>query len=358
MEYQIHATNITGLGAQKVVLSLIKGLNTNSQLNECIIYTAPIPELKTISGKAKVITKSNRFIPNSFYRLIELVFARKLFNDLPTIVLGDIPLRGIKNQVVLVHQPNLIHPSINKYSSKRIKYRIQRILFRQNLKYAKRILVQTDVMAKELSLSYPKASNKIQVITHPNPELDSSISNSKTQGKGIDKKIKLFYPAAGYPHKKHDFLKDIDNYFRKNHVTNYNFEIWITLTEQEFKPYEEITFLKNFGRLNFEEVQELYINTDAVLFLSSLESLGLPLIEAMRFNLPVIAPNLDYAKWVLENKGYYFENNKVPEFLNMLIVLSKDMQSSNVINYEKELKKFSKNWNEVAGVYYDLLKNK
>ena len=45
----------------------------------------------------------------------------------------------------------------------------------------------------------------------------------------------------------------------------------------------------------------LYKNADALLFPSYIETLGLPLLEAAAFGLPVLAADVDYAHEVLKD---------------------------------------------------------
>lgn len=358
MKYQIHASNIKGLGATKVVISLISGLSNNNNLRNCIIYAPKTMNLDFNSKHRGTVSILQTWLPNSIYRFIELKFSTWIFKNRPTMVLGDIPLRGIKNQIVLVHQPNLIKPEINKYSSKDLKYRILRYLFEKNLKYSKIVIVQTEIMARDLIKSYPQIRSVIKIITHPGPEFEGINYEERKIKKKLGHKLILFYPSAAYPHKKHDFLKDLEEFMNLESISEPIFEIWLTLNEEEYKPYKNISFIKNLGRLTLKEIHNTYKEVDAMLFLSSLESLGLPLLEAMNYNLPIITPKLDYALWILENKGYYFRDYSCSEFLKTLEIVKNDLVNFKAIDYKNEKLKFSKTWDEVAAEYYSLLATK
>ena len=52
------------------------------------------------------------------------------------------------------------------------------------------------------------------------------------------------------------------------------------------------------GYIDQKELLNYYLEVDALLFLSLEESYGLPLIEAMYFNLPIIVPDLEYARYL------------------------------------------------------------
>ena len=161
-KYNIHATNINGLGAINVA-------------NEILTSLLPLNNIEKIyySNGVKITTANDnycfykRILPNPISRLIEILFSRLFFENIPTLVLGDIPLRGINNQVLYIHQSNLVKPSINKFSSNNLKYKLLRLLFNFNLKYVKSIIVQTDYMKENLIKSYPKLKCPIKVIPLP-----------------------------------------------------------------------------------------------------------------------------------------------------------------------------------------------
>ena len=302
--YQIHATNINGLGASQVVVSYLDAYLQKEDINHTTIFLPNTGVLSSYQTERGTIERFKRKLPNAVSRLLECLFSRCFFKDLPTIVLGDIPLRGIKNQVVLVHQPNLIKPNVNAFSSRSLTFRINRFLFAINHKYAKKIVVQTGAMAKELISSYPSIKEKVIIAPQPVPNW---LALNKSVIKDNDDKTILFYPAACYPHKKHDFLLEIETYCKKNELETTNFEIWLTLTENEFTPLKDICFLKNLGRLDAQQMNDYYRKVDALLFLSSMESYGLPLVEALTINLPIITVEFDYSKWLCEGFAYYFK---------------------------------------------------
>jgi glycosyltransferase involved in cell wall biosynthesis len=55
----------------------------------------------------------------------------------------------------------------------------------------------------------------------------------------------------------------------------------------------------NHGEVNGGAVSTLYAGMDALIYASTLEAFGLPLIEAKLAGLPVIAPELDYVRDVV-----------------------------------------------------------
>ncbi|SNR74633.1 Glycosyltransferase involved in cell wall bisynthesis [Lutibacter agarilyticus] len=353
---QIHATNILGLGASQVVKSFLDSASNMGKLNSLKIYLplkGPLSSYKPATGS---VIRYKRIFPNGFSRFFECFFSKFIFPNVPTIVLGDIPLRGIRDQIVLVHQPNLIYPRINRYSGKSLNFRISRFLFSINHKFAKKIIVQTGAMATNLILSYPKIKDKVTVCPQPVPNwLDKKNGDMNVVN---DKKKKiLFYPAAFYTHKKHDFLLKINDYCESNNIELNDVEVWLTLFDEEFKPFESIKWIKNLGRLNAEEMNTYYNKADALLFLSCAESYGLPLIEAITLNLPVLTVDLPYSRWICENEGYYYRPYSEASFLMSLKKLLNDLKLNMKPDYSKTITKFPDSWDEVVKVFFKSIKN-
>lgn len=350
----IHSTNITGLGASQVVTSFIDAACNLNLLDKSIVFLPNEGLLLNYSPSKGKLYRYKRFLPNSISRIIEIFFGKYLFPEQPvTIVLGDIPLRAIKNQVVLVHQPNLIYPRVNPLSGKSIKFRLLRSMFKSNLKYATRIIVQTDVMKNELLLSYPQLVGKIEVVSQPIPSWFKFI-NDKKPVKKINQTLRLFYPAAGYNHKNHLFLKDFNDYLIKNTIEFPNIEVWLTLTSEEFAPFEKLSFVKNLGRLNHDQVINAYKQCDSLLFLSLAESYGLPLIESLSISLPILTIDLPYARWMCEDSVYYFRPNSFNSFLEKLYELNQDLCNNVNPNYKSTLSKFPKSWEEVVKIFFEV----
>jgi glycosyltransferase involved in cell wall biosynthesis len=351
---QIHATNINGLGASQVVISLLQSLSKNKDFKGSVVYLPETGLLQNYYPTSGEIKRFRRFLPNSISRLLECMFSRLYFDDKPTIVLGDIPLRGIKNQIVLVHQPNLIKPSVNPFSGKSLNFRINRFLFELNHKYAKKIIVQTGAMAAEMIASYPSIKNKIIISPQPVPNWLSLV---RIKPNKVTNKVIFFYPAAFYPHKKHQFLNLINKYLKSKNTHDLDFEIWLTLSNEEFLMFRDVKFLKNLGRLNTQEMNKKYSEVDALLFLSSMESYGLPLIEALTLNLPILVADFNYSRWLCEDLAYYFKPYDEQSFINSLNILSKDISEKKEVNYTKVLTKFPKDWSIVAEIFINALKN-
>lgn len=69
----------------------------------------------------------------------------------------------------------------------------------------------------------------------------------------------------------------------------------------EVKKYGVEDIIQFDGKFKHDELLGLYKSADALLFPSYIETLGLPLLEAAAFGIPVLAADVDYAHEVLKN---------------------------------------------------------
>jgi glycosyltransferase involved in cell wall biosynthesis len=110
-----------------------------------------------------------------------------------------------------------------------------------------------------------------------------------------------------------DFIYVADGQVHKNHRRL--LEAWKLLDEQGIRPSLALTLgprdrelatelinaanrlnIVNLGLLPHDELMKLYRQARALIFPSTIESFGLPLVEAAALRLPILAPELDYVR--------------------------------------------------------------
>jgi len=354
MSILIHATNINGLGAIQVVKSVLPPIFNYFQNESILCY---LPENKNdfpenLNSCNYQINYFKRNLPNSISRFSECVFSRFYFKKADKIlVLGDIPLSGFNNQVVLVHQPNLVKPKFDIHTGKGLKFCVERLLFNKNKKNVKSFVVQTKPMKDALSFSFNIPKYKIHVIPQPPPNWFTK--KTKTVHNTSNDCITLFYPAANYPHKNHAILDKMDDYIQS---LNFKVEIVITLDPRDvpFTSYNK-PWIKFIGRLSPEECLAQYRKSHALFFPSFLESYGLPLVEAMILGLPIICSDYPYARWVCEDEAIYFDPQSGRSAANAVKSLYHKMSANLYVDWTKSLAKLPKSWDDVAHKIGELL---
>lgn len=121
-------------------------------------------------------------------------------------------------------------------------------------------------------------------------------------------KYDFCYVSTVSPHKNHR------NLFEAVKILTRKFDFTIAVTIRQLDQNKELLniisninanlgkeVIINFGRLNREEVMELYSQSRAIVFPSLMETFGLPLIEAIQCNLKILASDKPFTHAVIKN---------------------------------------------------------
>lgn len=133
----------------------------------------------------------------------------------------------------------------------------------------------------------------------------------------VPKRLDLLYVSRFYPHKNHRFLTDLSkslNHQKIDHRILVTVDPSITEADNFLSTIDDDDVsIVNLTELEQDELIEHYRNADLFIFPSKAETFGNPLIEAMCFALPIIVPDLPYARSVVGDAGIYYEENNVQD---------------------------------------------
>jgi glycosyltransferase involved in cell wall biosynthesis len=197
-------------------------------------------------------------------------------------------------------------------------------------------------MKSALISCYPEVVGRVYIVPQPAPNwlLRSNLKRTKSNRSSLG--LKLFYPAAHYPHKNHHLLSAITH-------SNLWFMSELVLTiPKELNPNPEVNWIKCVGALDPSSVLDMYKNTDGLLFLSFTESLGFPLIEAMWVGLPIICPDLPYARTLCGNIAIYFNPADINSLSSAITELNQRKQNGWWPDWSTQLAAIPKDWDVVA----------
>jgi hypothetical protein len=345
---RIHATNIMGLGAIQLVQSLLPAMESLGNYEIRAIYLPAQGALATYGAvsNSTVLVRRKRNLPNAISRIFECtLFAHRFEGEGSLLVLGDIPLRCKGPQTVFVQTPLLTKSANSNLKIGALKFLIARNLFRLNAHFASAFIVQTEAMKNALSETYPAISAKIHVIGQPAPGWLLAAGLRRTGPNPYPTAgMRLFYPAAGYPHKNHQLL---------SRIASSDGVAWpissLTLTiRQELHPNPTIGWMQCVGRLIPEDVLKVYGKADGLLFLSLSESFGFPLVEAMWMGLPVVCPDLPYARVLCRDEAIYFDPNDVFSLRAAVIELDRRLKAGWWPDWREQMKVIPESWAAVA----------
>lgn len=156
------------------------------------------------------------------------------------------------------------------------------------------IIVQSETMARQIERSLGRVARVVPFL--PMPARAAAVASGVAD---------FIYVASGEAHKNHAVL----------------IEAWERLARQGITPSLDLTIdagsrpdlagrlqaaaaagarIRCLGGLDSDEVAGLYQSAKALIYPSLFESFGLPLLEAKQAGLPVLAPERDYVRDVIE----------------------------------------------------------
>ena len=344
---RLHLTNIKGLGASELIKSLLPALESQESVSVSEMYVPAegfFLTYKPVKKNTKVTTYL-RAISNPISRILECTLLAGSFNgNSALLVLGDVPLRCNSTQVVFVQTPQILKTKQFNLSIDGLKYFVSRMLFQYNSAHVKSFIVQTNVMRDQLLLSYPNLMGRVHVVAQPVPSWLIKSALKRTKRLFQDESLRLIYPAANYPHKNHELLT-FDN-LRK--VNNWPVKEVIFTLDPSLNLFAAASWIKCVGILSPSEMVTQYASVDALLFLSKKESYGLPLVEAMYVGLPIVCPDLPYARTLCGNKAIYFIHDDVKSLHSAITELNGKLKSGWWPDWSGELTRIPKSWEDVA----------
>ncbi|HET9570344.1 MAG TPA: glycosyltransferase [Bacteroidales bacterium] len=166
-------------------------------------------------------------------------------------------------------------------------------LYRINTTKNDFIVVQQDWIRKE----FRKKFNTVSKIIVANPEI--AISDFEATASAQDNTRRFFYPTFPRVFKNIECVCEAAKIVNK---TNADFELCITISGHEnpyskeiVQRYGSVKNIKFIGSLKRNQVFDIMATSEALVFPSKLETWGLPLSEAKKFNKIILASDLPYA---------------------------------------------------------------
>ena len=286
-----------------MLLALLNKLTGTTKIILLHDSRMPLPEGMAHNVQIKDV------MPSIVQRLIaEIWLAKSVAPEDIVLCFGNLPpllkLRG--RTVVFLQNRYLIDDvPLDGFPLKvRLRLAMERLWLSKKMKNVDEFVVQTPTMERLLK---QKTGGKIPVRILPFMAESGGYSR-KVSIPVLPKKnnFDFVYVASGEPHKNHRRL----------------LEAWCLLAEEGIFPsllltLDEVRFatlcrgidvmrqrhglnVTNAGELPHQDVLSLYHKSGAVIYPSTFESFGLPLIEARQACLPVLASELDYVRDVLD----------------------------------------------------------
>jgi len=325
---KLHKNEITLISPKKINLNIKQ-------------ITIPFPRLWTLARLSWEIWRNkkinNLFIPS---HVLPLIYPKRT-----TITIHD---------VVFKYSPKSYSFASRMYLNWAAKFAI---------KHAKNIVVPSEATKNDLIKFYKANSKKIHVI--PNGFSPQKITVSKKEEDEIISKFKLkkrkyFLYVGRIEHKKNTdtLIKAFEKFTKQDYE--------ITLVLVGFPGHGGKEIIQNIpkhikkriiltGYVSDLEKEALLKNCICFIFPSRFEGFGIPLLEAMHANVPIIASNISTSKEIAKDVALFFEKENSVELSKLMqkITNNKKLRSEYKQNYDKILKKHT--WNLHANKVYNLI---
>lgn len=292
-------------GALSVLLDFYEAVCEYDKENEYVFLLSDryVQETKKIKVLLRPDVKKNPLKKVWF----DFVAGRNYMNQLePDVVfsLQNIITFGVRApQVVYIHQSIPFQKERNfsfwKREERKLAF-IQHIVGRiicSSARNADTVIVQTKWMKNALLSKRGILAEKIKVvkpgITVPNEIKEENSWNP----------YHFFYPTSDYPYKNNDIVEKAAKCLEEEFGSNICVEMTLEKDDKE-----RIGAIYYVGRLSREELWHKYQST-TLIFASCIETIGLPLMEAMKCGAIILASDCPYAREVLEGykNAYFFD---------------------------------------------------
>ncbi|MCE0493781.1 glycosyltransferase [Vibrio salinus] len=238
------------------------------------------------------------------------LFARKRENECTNIFcFHNLPTFFTKKKVSVFLQNRLLveQSSLSDFSLRPwVRIALERLILKTLFKKIAQFLVQTESMKSTIDnwVNSEGLNQKCSIkITPFVPEIDENDHADSNLPDSTDSDF--IYVADGQPHKNHiNLLKAWEILASQGHFP----KLLLTLPERDYELKSQIKQLSekkglsiyDIGMVSNKDIIGLYNESKALIFPSTLESFGLPLVEANQCGLPIIASELDYVRDVCE----------------------------------------------------------
>lgn len=293
--------------------------------------------------------------PYHWYSLKEQIFLpfilKKLKPDLVHFPHFNVPILYKGKFIVTIHDlimtkfPSIKTSTLNRFVFvfKRLAYQIT---IRLAIKRANKIIAVSQFTAEDIKTYFhldKRQSEKVKVIYEGlTPIKDTTEFNDDLPDKFF------LYVGNAYPHKNLAFLIDVFQAFLKNHP---DFYLVLVGTHNYFYQQLELLAHKNVifaGFVPDKKLAAYYRQSKAYIFPSLYEGFGLPPLEALAHQTPVLSSSASCLPEILADTVIYFDPQNKKDLLAKMenIIIDEDLKQQLKIKAEKLIAKYS--WEKMA----------
>jgi len=220
------------------------------------------------------------------------------------------------------------------------------------LKRAKKIIAVSEYTKEDILKYFDVESDKIKVIYEGSSYEGSSepleVGPQQRSDLHADTNPYLLYVGNAYPHKN---LERLISAFKK--ISQEEKKLKLILVGELDYFYKRLQKISPANVIFTDFVSDqrlfnLYQNASLYIFPSLYEGFGLPPLEAMAHNLPVVSSNSSCLPEILGQAAIYFDPENTDDMINKIkkVLQDKELQKKLISRGQKTIKKYS--WQKMA----------
>jgi glycosyltransferase involved in cell wall biosynthesis len=311
----VHAASLRYSGANHVARSVIRSLGKSDEVTR---VHALVPAGRGFEELAcdKVVLK---FVPHLMQHSAAIAIWNVMLKQIvkhirpdATLNLANIAVPGIENQFVLLHWPHALHmtPDVARRLP-RAEYwltQIKLFAFAKGLRHARRYFVQTRAAQQAMADRYG-----VEALLMPNA-VDTTLDIGQASHPRRSGRRRVLVFSHFYPHKN---LEIIETLARRVAALNLPYTFVLTINPSGSGKAQaflgrlgwaiESGIVENRGVVPPEDIPALYHDSDVLLLPTLLESFSTTYAEAMRFGVPIVTSDREFARTVCGDAALYID---------------------------------------------------
>ena len=365
---RFYGPQVKGLGIYTQYL-----LKALSELNEDFEMTVFL----TKNGYEDFFLDDKRFIPVeldiNWYGFREQIIMPGILNnhqiDFMHFPHFNVPYLYRKPYIVTIHDLILLdyhsrRASKLSYLSYYAKYLAFRLNLRHTVNQARAILTVSEYAKSRITHYFPGIQDKITV-THIAPvSLSTPDQTYNSKDFGLNQPY-ILYVGNAYPHKNLEFLIQSFHSYSLAYphapldlvlVGKMDYFYWRLKEYVSEFTWNQAHRVHFFGYATKYQLAALYRGAKAYVFPSLEEGFGIPPLEAMRYNIPVLSGNKASMPEILGEAASYFDPHDTNVFIKLLYAIIHDMSHREALiqKGQKQILRYS--WQACAQKTFNIYK--
>ncbi len=274
---------------------------------------------------------------------------------------GYLSLSSKIKQIPVIHDINFVHRPQDLPFLTRKYYNY---FFPKFAKHAFKIATVSEYSKQDIIQEYKTSESKVEVVYNGCNEMYKPVSeNEQRVTKQKYSGGKDYFIFIGTLHPRKNIARLFQAFGRFKTETKSDLKLVIVgtkmfMTKDIEEAYSNSKFIKDIvftGRLNPEDLHYVLASSYAMTFVPLFEGFGIPLIEAMNCDVPVISSNTTSLPEVADDAALYVNPFEVDDIKNAMIKITTDNTLRSALIEKGRIRKEKFSWDKTAEKLWNLI---